>query len=219
MKKILCAVLICLFVVGCLPEGKSGAPDAVRVEIAERTFKLPKGYFDGRPPYGRDTESVVLRYSLPGFEVLPVHPQYRAERQQLIDAGRMRGMLLENAAVRSPLGQMASNLMGGLKVFTKEQDDFYGLEKYTAPKPEGAYALKPDDMFLERDESGIVQSFLMCSPPDKVKIPACRHTFIDKGLLYRISWHISELPNWKSQRDDAVNFIDSFDIHLNVTGE
>ena len=86
MKQFLYLVLVSLLVVGCVPDKKANT-GYVKVEIAGRIFKVPKGYFDGAVPSGRDTESVVLEYSLPGFEVLPSHPLHRKERQELIDEG------------------------------------------------------------------------------------------------------------------------------------
>lgn len=196
--------------------------DAFRVEIAGRVFKIPKGYFDGAKALGRDNESVVLEYSLPGFEFLPPHPQYRKERQKLISEGRKRSMLLENARqiytgeARLSFDVLIPRLMHG-REFKKEKNTVYGLDKYVhqVPKPvsnDPAYApYVQDDFLIERNADGSINSYLLCSPPGRDKIPACRHSFIDKGLLYQIHWRVQELPNWKAQRDSAIQFIDGLE--------
>lgn len=216
MKKFLLLFFIGLTISSCLPEEKESS--AVRVEIAGRILKVPKGYFDGAAPTGKDTESVVLEYSLPGFEVLPEHPQYKAERMELIKAGRLKGMLLEAEHKRPSFDIAVRNLMQG-RDFKKEKIA-YELEKYIqnfleVKLPEQKYApYTEDDFFIERNKDGSVKSYLRCSPPGKDKNPGCRHKFIDKGLLYSIRWRVEELPNWRQQRDAAIEFIDSLEVKL-----
>lgn len=219
-------LLSCLTVMGCLPnsdsEADSNAPvsDYVLVQIADRNFKIHKGYFDGGPHSGRDTESIVIEYSLPGFEILPAHPQFRAERQQLINEGRMKGMLLENKNNKPPFDPVVKSHMSRAD-FKKEDELVFGLEKFVHQVPEPAspehiYApYVQDDFFIERNKDGSVKSYLRCSPPGKDKIPGCRHRFIDNGLLYNIRWRIQELPNWDKQRDADIAFIESNEININ----
>lgn len=212
MEKCIFAFFICLFIAGCIPNTKSEAPGFVKVVIADRTFKIPKGYFDGKKATGKDTESVVLEYSLPGFEVLPPHPKEREARQKLIKEGLVKGMLLEAARNRPSLDKMIGNRRNGSDRIGPLEKNEYGLEKYSVSDWEGRMAVRPDDTYIEREATGNVKSFLHCSPPGKDKIPGCRHTFIDKGILYRIRWPLHELPNWQEQRDTAISFIDSMEI-------
>ncbi|WP_146159064.1 hypothetical protein [Nitrosomonas aestuarii] len=214
MEKFLLLLFVGLTISSCLPEERDSS--AVRVEIAGRVFKVPKGYFDGAGAYGKDTESVVLEYSLPGFEVLPEYSQHKAERQKLISAGRMRGMLLQNEANRPSFNPVVKEHMRSAD-FKKEENLVYGLEKYVHQVPE---PISPDpnygpniqnDILIERSSDGSVKSYLRCSPPGKYEIPGCEHRFIDKGLLYDIHWRIQELPNWRAQREAAIQFIDSLE--------
>lgn len=219
-RNIILIALACVFLSGCLPDEETKAnPEEsgfARVVIADRVFKIPKGYFDGRKATGKNTESVVLEYSLPDFEVLPKHPEEREARQELLKEGRMRGMLLENATKRPSFDIAVTNLMRGRDF--KKEGLIYGLEKYThivpkAVRPEPEY--KPyhqDDFFIERNADGSVKSYLRCSPPGKDKTPSCRHRFVDKGLLYNTHWRIQELPRWQEQRNAEINFIDSFEV-------
>lgn len=182
----------------------------IKVIIADRTFKIPKGYLDGAKAWGKDTESIVLEYSLPGFEVLPPHPQEREERQKLINEGRMRGLLLENSSVRPSFDVMVANSTRSPRWQQAEQE-YYGLEKLYVPKnPDEEHNRLYDDMFIERNADGSVVSFLRCA--SEVKIPSCSHKFRDKGILYDISWRIQELPNWKQQQEAAIRFIDGFEV-------
>ena len=71
VAKFLFIPLFLISLAACLPEDKKEKSEFVKVIISDRTFKIPRGYFDGRTPGGKDTESVVLEYSLPNFEVLP----------------------------------------------------------------------------------------------------------------------------------------------------
>ncbi len=213
MKKIFSVFLVCLTLMACFPE-KQAESDHIKVVIADRTFKIPKGYLDGRQAIGKDTESIVLEYSLPDFEVLPAHPQEREARQKLIDDGNMRSMLLENSSKRPSFDenvnltlQVRSYGIGSLV-----NKNLYGLEKYSVQDWHDYKSTTPDDTFIERNNEGSVVSYLKCSPPNKDKIPGCRHRFRDKGVLYQIHWPIRELPNWKKQQNKAIAFIDSFEI-------
>ena len=218
MKKIYLILLVCLTLTACFPEKQGTQSDHIKVVIADRTFKIPRGYLDGRKAIGKDTESIVLEYSLPNFEVLPLHPQEREARKKLINQGNMRSMLLENASKRPPIDMMAGNHMRNRDV-SLVNNNLYNLEKYEYGIPEGKYAFRVDDILLEKDDGGEVISFLRCSPPNQDKIPACRHKFIDKGVLYEIGWRIQELPNWRIQRDEAIKFIDNFEAKYNRVGE
>lgn len=182
------------------------------VEIAGREFKIPIAYVDGRFKNGRKRDSVVLEYVLPDFRS-KLEFGNKKERMKIIQAGRMAGMLLEESAVRPSFDVMIENhRTWGNDSVGKFQEKIYGLEKYIAPKPEGKYARKPDDTFLEKDSSGKIISFLRCSSPGEDKVPLCNHKFRDKGLLYEIYYGIKMLPEWEQRRQATINFIDSFEI-------
>lgn len=206
-------VLVCFSVSGCWPQKETETSDFVKIVIADRTFKIPKGYLDGAKAIGKDTESIVLEYSLPRFEVLPPHPQERAARKKLIMEGRMRGMLLEAARNRPALDEMIEGHRRGKDRIGVFEKDEYGLNKYSVKNwREQKMLVQPDDTFIEENNDGAIKSFLMCSPPNKDKIPGCRHTFIDKGILYRIRWSLRYLPRWQEQRQAAIDFIDNFEV-------
>ena len=213
---ILCAFLL----VGCIPDNQSKESDSVKVVIAERVFKIPKGYFDGAKARGRDTESVVLEYSLPNFEVLPPYPQEREARQKLISEGRMKGMLLEAEKNRPSIEVSVQNLMEGRNF--EKLSNAYELEKYSHIIPQAStqdqiYApYIEDDFFIERNKNGSIKSYLRCSPRGQDKIPGCRHRFIDEGVIYSIRWRIQELPNWKQQQQAAVRFINNLEVKSNL---
>lgn len=206
---ILCGILLCSFLAGCLLDNKNGNDSAI-VEIAGRTFRIPYSYIDG----DQDKiikDAVVLEYVLPEFEPQPPHPQKRMKRKELILSGRMRGMLLETAESRPAL-DTAFRSQQKSRHYKKDGSLVFGLEKYIAPSPSGESSEQPDDLFLEKNKDGIVQSYIHCSPPGKDKVPGCRHRFIDKNILYNIRWNLSELPNWRSQRDAAIRFINAMEI-------
>ena len=141
---------------------------------------------------------------------MPPYPQAREARMELINKGNMRSMLLESAANRSPIDPLVKYLIKGRNTFLVD-DNQYGLEKYEYPVV-GPNKLRGRDILFEKGENGKVVSFLRCSFPNQHENPSCEHKFIDKGVLYKISWPIRELPNWQEQRDKAVAFIDSFEI-------
>lgn len=206
-----------VFVAGCIPSVDKNV-EAYKVVIAGRILKIPQGYFDGGKPFGRDTESVVLEYSFPDFQVLPEHPQERSARKKLILEGRMKGMLLEASDARPSFDAMIEGQERAGNLGIREGDAF-GLEKYTAP-PRGKSKYKPDDTFIESEaKGGEVISILRCSPPGKDKVPGCSHKFRDKGILYRIRWPIRELSNWREQRDAAIVFIDSMEVKQKYEGK
>lgn len=208
-RQVIFLFLIFPIITSCIESSSNGDSEFIKVVIADRTFKIPRGYLDGRKAIGKDTESIFLEYSLPDFEVLPPHPEQRAARKELIMAGEMSGMLLEAARNRPPLAEMIDNQRNSGNL-GDQTEKVYGLHKHEA-STRGRSNWKPDDTYLELTADGIVRSFLRCSPPGKDKVPGCQHTFIDKGVLYRIRWPIGKLPNWKSQREKAVAFIDQFE--------
>jgi hypothetical protein len=174
-------------------------------------LKFPR-YFDGRVPSGRDTESAVLEYSLPNFKVLPPHPLKREARRELINQGRMKGMILEAARNRPSLNVMIENQKSGSDRIGSFDENIYGLEKYSVKDWENML-VRSYIAYLEKKKNEI-ESFILCSPPNQDRNPNCRHTFINKGILYRIRWPIRELPNWKEQQEKAIDFIDSLEIML-----
>ena len=186
-------------------------------EIDGQKFQIPKGYITPYDvPRGGKAESVLLSYSLPDFKILP-HPKEIEKRNQLILVGLIRGM-----SIRSPKGQadftrLLKEELDRQIYKIKKEHDVHGLEKYNfippVPGP-GQYPLmKKDDLFIQRDKSnGKVVSYLRCSPPGKDKIPSCSHRFFHRDLIFRITWPIRELENWKEQRDKAIAFIEQFRI-------
>ena len=211
--KIILISFLALFLSNCLPEhSKNGQADFVRVEIAGNILKIPKGYFDGRSPAGKDTESVVLGYSLPNFKVLPAHPKFREERQKLINEGRKRGMLLEAAYKKAPLQDIVDrDIQWGNMV--KQDNLVYGLEKYIEYPVHPDPVENKDHLLVERNDDGTVESYLRCSPPGKDRIPGCRHMFIWGGMLFNTHWRIQELQNWRVQQAAAIQFIKSMKMN------
>lgn len=205
------AYFVCLSLAGCLPDDKPQRTDAVRVVIAGRTFDIPKGYFDGRAPMGKDTESVVLEYSLPGFEILPSHPEHRAERQALINQSRMKGMLLERSDSR-PNFDTVVTLFIQTAHYKRMETKLFGLEEYFVSREGKDPMDQGDHMYVQRDISGLVQSYLLCDSPKKVKFSTCSQRFRNKGILFQISWPINELSQWQEQRDASIKFIDSLEV-------
>ncbi|HIF26365.1 MAG TPA: hypothetical protein EYG18_02855 [Micavibrio sp.] len=211
MKRCLCLFLAILTVSACKPEARKELGSHVLLQISDRSFNIPRIYIDYPKNQKSIQDSVILEYVLPDYEPQPPHPQERAKRKELILQGRMRGMLLEESSIRPTFNVMVKNFVDS-KSYQLVSADVYGLEKFTAEKSEGKYATKPDDMFVERDQNGDVINFLLCSPPNTDRIPACEHRFRNNKLLYKISWHISELPNWRKQRAAAIDFLDNFEV-------
>jgi hypothetical protein len=102
------------------------------VEIAGREFKIPVAYVDGRFKNGRMEGSVVLEYVLPDFRS-KLEFGRKEERMKLIRAGRMRGMLLEESAVRPSFDVMIHNLGHGEMIRSASSKRKYMALKNTAP--------------------------------------------------------------------------------------
>lgn len=211
MKIYLCLFLTILTVSACKPESRKELGSHVLLQISDRSFNIPRTYIDYPKNQKSIRDSVVIEYVLPNYEPQPPHPQERAKRKELILQGRMRGMLLEESAIRPTFNIMVENSINA-RNYKFIGKNIYGLEKYSADKPEGKHATKPDDIFVKKDKNGDIVNFLRCSPPNKDRIPSCTHKFRNKKILYQISWHISELPNWRKQRASAIEFLDSFEV-------
>jgi hypothetical protein len=196
---------------GCLPDTETSRSDTIVVNIADRTFKVPRAYADLDKHKDVINDEVVLVYVLPGFEPEPPHPEERAKRKDLILQGRMRGMYLSATDLRPSLGTAANSKLHTWG-YKKVSVDIFGLEKYEAESIEEDPNDRVDDLLIERSESGSVKSYLQCSPPGKDKVPGCSHRFADSGITYQIHWSLSELEHWRERRDEAIAFIESFEI-------
>lgn len=179
------------------------------LEIAGRKFEIPMAYVDGKFVNGYKKDSVVLEYVLPDFKSKKEYT--KEERMKEILAGNVSSMLLEDAS-QKPSFDEVTHWRKETKQIVDFEQKIYGLDKYTAPKPEGKYATKPDDTYIETLPDGKIKGYLMCSPPDKDKVPGCKYAFIDKDVLYRIRIPLRELKNWRQQQSAAIKFIDNFEL-------
>lgn len=127
----------------------------------------------------------------------------------------MRGMYMGTAASRPSLDTAANNHIQSWR-YSNTSEDVFGLEKYQVKSLESDPADKMDDLLIERNINGSVESYLHCSPPGKDKVPSCRHRFVDGGIIFQIHWNFSELKEWRARRDDAIAFIKSFEKTHNI---
>ena len=179
--------------------------------IAGREFRIPVAYVDGRFKDGRKEDSIVLLYMLPEFKSYLEFS--KEDRRKMLWDGYKAGMLLEAASVRPPLKQQVEN--GRSYPFKIEIDDdlIHGLVREKRYGGDEQAPVLRDELFLKYDADGNVTDYIRCSLEERVKIPSCRHKFIDKKLVYRIRYNKKRyLSHWREQRALAIAFIDSFEI-------
>lgn len=193
------------------PDSQANSSGSVIVKIADRTFEIPRVYIDLDAQKDVIEGEAALVYVLPGFEPEPPHPEERAKRKKLILQGRLRGMYISAASMRPSLDTAADNHLRRWK-YEKVSDDVFGLEKYAAPPIGGEEGHHLDSILLERNDSGLIVSYLHCSPPGKDKIPGCRHRFESDGIVLQTHWSISDLPKWKESQIEALEFLRSFEL-------
>ncbi|MBL4803963.1 MAG: hypothetical protein JKY71_03785 [Alphaproteobacteria bacterium] len=183
------------------------------IEIAGRKFEIPISYVQGNFESGKIEGSVVIRYVLPDYKSLLEFPPGTPEKAEIVKKGLRGSMLLEASAARPSFDKMINNLKENRgNRLGQFQEEIYGLHKYAVLDWKGRMAKRPHDTYIEKDKGGEILSFIQCTPPNSVPVPSCSHRFRDKELLYKITWPVRELPNWKAQKYKATAFIDSFEI-------
>jgi hypothetical protein len=181
-------------------------------ELAGRRFEIPIMYIDGRPKPGEHQESMLLEVIWPEMRSI-WELKDRAEYDRIRkEEHRLGWILLEPEATSMPLEDQ--NRVGEESLTRFERaGDFHGLEK-------GLWFRGPDgdpelwaEVYVERDDDGNLASFIRCRRGPSVRFPGCRHKFVSGGLLFDISYNETRfLPEWREQRQRAVQFIRSFEI-------
>ena len=181
------------------------------VEIGERIFEIPTVYIQTNLEGKRKQDGVNLLYVYPDF-TSRADFENKQEYEKAWNDRRLGSMSIQIAKkFPTPSQMIENNRKFGQEI--KFENIEHGLERHSSPKRDGKYAIEPDDTYLEKDENGTIISFLRCSKDGQKKFPGCRHKFVDKDMLYNISYNKEKfLPSWREHKEKAIEFIDSFEI-------
>lgn len=182
------------------------------VEIGGRTFAIPKVYIQTNLRGRRKVTGLNLVYVMPDF-TSNADFKNKEEYREAFNNRRMAHMLIKDLPTVTPIMEIVKNKEkhGHL---TRFEGIEYGLEKHIDFNDPRHLNIKFDDVYLEKDESGQVVSFIECSPHGEVRFPGCSPDFDDKGLRYSIYFNKAKyFSTWRDHRRKAIAFIDSFEIH------
>jgi hypothetical protein len=181
------------------------------VSIAGRRFNVPLIYVDAALDPGEEQDGLLLIYVLPSYKSRADFAN-RQEYEQARQAGHFGHMLIEPEAVRPSFEEMVANRRHRIpKIVTAGV--FEGLEVERWYRPDGGKLEHVSDVYIERDSSGRIVSWIDCSTEDSAVVPHCSHRFRDKALLYKVDYNKANyLQTWKVQRASAVQYINSFEI-------
>lgn len=187
------------------------------VQLGDRQFAIPLMYIDSR--LGKDLvqRGVNLKYISPGFKSV-WDLKDKQEYRQLFKDGYVDYMLISpQSRFVINIDQSAENL---LKSYTEARDDGYeyGLKKYLGYRLKVDQKFLYDEFYLEEDEHKNVIGYIMCDPDERVPKPGCSHNFVDKGIRYHINYNKKNFfKEWRSQKQNTITFIDSFEVKSEVT--
>jgi hypothetical protein len=186
-----------------------------RIEIAGRKFDIPIMYMNGHPEKGEHQESLLLGVIWPDMKSI-YELQNRDEYKKVTFEEKRRGdILLEPVANRPSFDVQISNREKNLTKLEYAGLE-HGLKKYrhyhgTKEKPE-----LWDEVYIQKDHSQHIIRFISCSAYKEAVTSVCVHKFINKNLIFDISYNKKNFfKDWKKQADRAVHFIDSFEVKEN----
>lgn len=180
--------------------------------LGNRRFRMPLMYLKSQFATGEVQNAMIVQYVLPDFTSL-IQFKSEGEFQKAFKAGRFVFLLLEPESKRPSPAEMveATRNFSSMQNYVGKE---FGLEKYTnKPHPKSGY--QKDDIYVEKDDAGIVVSFISCIPEGSTPVTLCTHRFRHNGLLYDMSYNKTNyFSNWSGQRDNATRFIDSYEINF-----
>lgn len=197
-------------------ESKPLREQTARVELDGRVFNIPQMYIESKMPLsGVFKDSILLEVIWPEMGSI-YELKDRAEYDEVTKKERRLGwILLEPSRIRPSLDQQVSNMQESMTKI--DQAESTGtLEKYLWYRGiEKAPELR-HEVYLERDERGSIINYIDCSRGPSSLFPVCSHKFIQDDLLYDISYNEAAfLTQWQAQRQRAIDFIHSFELHSN----
>lgn len=180
-------------------------------EIAGRTFEMPTVYIQSNLGGKRVLDGINLLYVLPGYTSRADFAN-RQEYEVTRKAKHFGHMLIEPEASRPSFDIMVANMHHSVTK-VEAAGVFDGLEREHWYRQSGEELEFTSEVFLEKDGTGHVVSWIECATEDSAVTPGCSHRFRDKHLLYKIYYNKANyLDNWRQQRAAAIAFIDGFEI-------
>lgn len=184
-----------------------------RLEIGGRKFAIPISYIEGRLEEGRKKDSVFLTYILPDYRS-KLEITDKEERLKFFNEGRYGALLLQEEVREDTFEKLIERRKRDLiKSENAEKEYDLSYEKWyrgTQSDPLLYY-----EVYHDGSAHKAIQNFIVCMPltvPGVVR-SSCSHEFIDKGLLYKITYNRDRYFSfWSDQRKTAIEFIDGFEI-------
>jgi hypothetical protein len=197
-------------------ETKPLREQTARVELGHRAFNIPLMFIDSSPaPDNVYKDSILLEVIWP--EMRSIHElNNRQEYEQIWKKEHRLGwLLLELASARPSLDQMIE-YNNETHAKTEHVEDRDGLEMYRWYHANLNDWELSDEVYLQRDATGRVITYIRCDAPNRNRFPRCDHRFVDEGILYDVSYTKgSFFSQWRQQQHRAIGFMRSFELNRN----
>jgi hypothetical protein len=183
------------------------------VSIAGVRMAIPQMYIESKLSLKEERDSILLKVIWPEMKSV-LELKNREEYEKMWRVERKSGqILLENRQKKTPFDQLLINMR---KDLTKEEHvgKKYGLDVYIFQHGDKEPYISRKEIYLERNHSGHIETFILCSIKDKFRVtPVCQEKFFVGSLYFSISYNKENfLPEWRQQKQRAVEFINSFKV-------
>lgn len=181
------------------------------ISLAGRRFTVPIVYIGAALEPGEVQDGLLLNYVLPEYKPKSDFPN-RDEYERSRKAGHFGSMLIEPEAVR-PRFEVAVNNMRRSVTRIEIAGFLEDLEVERWYRPDGNELEYVSDVFIERDPSGHIVSWIDCGTSNSAVVPHCSHWFRNEGLLYKVHYNRAlYFSQWREQRETAISFMSHFEI-------
>lgn len=183
----------------------SSSPKPVQIRMAKRYYWIPRYYIDSMSDSGALEQGGVLIFAnLPDFT-----PRLAEKRDRSLDfktLDRFVWIHIQDIGKRPVKLNSMYQTLRKLQPSLKYQGEMYGLQ-FELPDPTPPFN---KDLYRRLDESGNLISYIECTRDNTREIPNCSHIFNHEGLLVKISYRKTYLPQWQEIYQKGIDLIDSF---------
>ena len=177
---------------------------AISVAVANRTFNIEKHYLQTLPLPGENSFLVKLYWP----EMISEADARQKNRSLITQVGTI---LIEAQDIRPSLGEQMDYLRDGVLEETN-LGPMYTLEHSRFSSKGGSEGRSVSDVFVFSKDN-VIKTKIVCAVTN-LPYPTCLHSFVDKGLLYAISYNRENfLQQWRQMEKRSISLIDGFEVN------
>lgn len=173
-------------------------------------LKVGAAYFDQRsiPQDGSSREGLLLTLQATDFSPWPRGLRPHSSEGPLLSY--LLTPFIPFDALADSKTRMNTGYSNAVAVIWTDDPGPFGLSVPTAPAPahpEGGPFLGKDDIYISRDQAGLITDIISCSRPGRTPFQHCEH-FIEVGEIdISIVYAPEFLPDWKRLSSGASDFL------------